>query len=86
MLTDAVGGSVQLNYVNPSAPSTPAVLATVLLTNSPQFYFDTSAIGQPAASLLVVGPLKGGATAVGRAQGRDPALVEFALKICPQAR
>jgi hypothetical protein len=47
-LTGMIGGQVQLDYVKESQPTgTPVALATVLLTNSTQLYFDISAIGQP---------------------------------------
>jgi hypothetical protein len=47
-LTGAIGSQVQIEYVNQSGPTNAWVyLATLVLTNSPQLYFDTSAIGQP---------------------------------------
>ncbi len=47
-LTGSIGNSVRLDYINRFG-STDAwiTLATVLLTENPQLYFDTSAIGQP---------------------------------------
>jgi hypothetical protein len=44
-----VGSSYSIQYVNVVGPTNAWVtLATVTLTNSPQYYFDVSAIGQPA--------------------------------------
>lgn len=47
-LSGSIGSSVRLDYINQFG-STDAwiTLATVLLTENPQLYFDTSAIGQP---------------------------------------
>ena len=47
-LTDAIGNSVRVDYINQFGPTDAwATLATVTLTNTTQLYFDTSAIGQP---------------------------------------
>ncbi len=47
-LTGAIGSHIQIDYVNQFGPTNAWVsLTTVLLTNSPQLYFDTSAINQP---------------------------------------
>ena len=48
LLTGSMGSSVRLDYINQSGPTDAWVtLATISLTNTPQLYFDTSAIGQP---------------------------------------
>jgi hypothetical protein len=48
-LTGAIGSSVRVDYINQFGPIDAWVtLDTVTLTSSPQLYFDTSAIGQPA--------------------------------------
>ena len=47
-LTGAIGNSVRLDYINQIGPTDAWVtLATVMLTNTSQLYFDTSAPGQP---------------------------------------
>ena len=47
-LTGNVGGSVRLDYINQFGPTNAWVtLNTVVLTNTPQLYFDTSSWGQP---------------------------------------
>ena len=44
-----IGSSYSIQYVNVIGPTNAWVtLATITLTNSPQYYFDVSAIGQPA--------------------------------------
>lgn len=48
-LTGAVGSSVRVDYINQFGPTDAWVtLDTVLLTNSPQFYYDLTAFRQPA--------------------------------------
>jgi len=48
-LTGTIGHSVRLDYINQFGPTDAWVtLATVPLTNTSQFYFDTSSTGQPA--------------------------------------
>ena len=48
-LKGAVGSAYRIDYVNSIGPSNAwTTLATVTLTNSPQLYFDISAIGRPA--------------------------------------
>lgn len=47
-LIGAVGLTYRLDYVNAVGSTTNWItLATITLTNSPEYYFDTSAIGQP---------------------------------------
>ncbi len=47
-LAGAIGGSVRIDYINQFGPTDAWVpLDTVLLTNSPQLYFDTTAFRQP---------------------------------------
>jgi hypothetical protein len=47
-ITGAVGGSVRIDAINTFGPTDAWVtLDTVTLTNTSQFYFDTSAVGQP---------------------------------------
>ena len=47
-LTGAPGNYIRLDYINQFGPVDAwRTLATVLLTNSSQLYFDTSAVGQP---------------------------------------
>ena len=47
-LTGSIGSSVRLDYINQFGPTDAWItLATASLTENPQFYFDTSAIGQP---------------------------------------
>lgn len=44
-----IGSSYTVQYINATGPTNAWVsLVTVTLTNSPQFYFDVSAIGQPS--------------------------------------
>ncbi|HEY5909464.1 MAG TPA: immunoglobulin domain-containing protein [Verrucomicrobiae bacterium] len=48
MLRGVAGNSVWIDYINQVGPTDAwAQLATVVLANSSQFYFDTSAVGQP---------------------------------------
>ena len=48
-LTGNVGGSLRLDYINAIGPTDAWVtLETVTLTNTAQFYFDVSVLGQPA--------------------------------------
>jgi hypothetical protein len=48
-LRGEVGWTYRLDYVNALGPTNAwNTLATITLTNNPQFYFDVSAIGQPA--------------------------------------
>jgi hypothetical protein len=48
MLTGNVGDSLRLDYINAIGPTDAwVVLATVILTNTSQLYFDVSALGQP---------------------------------------
>jgi hypothetical protein len=48
-LKGSVGWTYRIEYLNAVGPTNAwATLATVTLTNSPEFYFDASAIGQPA--------------------------------------
>lgn len=54
-LTGPVGSSVRLDYINQFGPIDPwQTLATVVLTNGSELYFDTSVIGQPARLYRVV--------------------------------
>ena len=47
-LFGTVGLNYRIDYLSPiGPPDSWTSLATITLTNSPQFYFDTSAIGQP---------------------------------------
>jgi len=47
-LTGAVGSQIQVDYLKQSGSTNAwTEVATVALTNASQFYFDTSAIGQP---------------------------------------
>jgi hypothetical protein len=48
-LTGNLGDTVRVDYINQFGPTDAwTTLATVTLTNTPQFYFDVSAPGQPA--------------------------------------
>jgi hypothetical protein len=48
-LTGSVGSTYRIDFLNAIGPTNDwAALATVTLTNSSEFYFDTSSIGQAA--------------------------------------
>jgi hypothetical protein len=56
-LNGTVGQSVYVEYINQLGPTDAWVpLATATLTNSPQFYFDAEAVGQPARLYRLVNP------------------------------
>jgi len=56
-LTGSVGSSVRVDCINQFGPTDAWVtLATVLLTDTSQVYFDTSAIGQPARLYRLASP------------------------------
>ena len=46
-LSGAQGGALRLDYINAVGPTNAWVTLTTMRTNTPQLYFDTSAIGQP---------------------------------------
>ncbi|HEY5913455.1 MAG TPA: choice-of-anchor tandem repeat GloVer-containing protein [Verrucomicrobiae bacterium] len=55
-LTGAIGSSVRVDYINQLGPIDAWVtLATVILTNTSEFYFDTATTGQPPRLYRVVG-------------------------------
>jgi len=54
-LNGALGSTYRIDYINAAGPTNAwAQLATVTLTNLHQFYFDLSAIGQPARFYRIV--------------------------------
>jgi uncharacterized repeat protein (TIGR03803 family) len=54
-LTGSIGDSVRLDYINQFGLTDAwATLATVVMTNTSQLYFDTSSIGQPARLWRIV--------------------------------
>jgi hypothetical protein len=54
-LTGVTGNSVRVDYINQFGPVDAWVsLATLTFTNTPQLYFDTSVIGQPARLYRII--------------------------------
>ena len=54
-VTGSIGGSVRVDAINQFGPTDAwATLDTVTLTNTSQFYFDTSSVGQPARLWRIV--------------------------------
>jgi hypothetical protein len=54
-LTGSIGGSVRVDAINQFGPTDAwGTLATVVMTNTSQLYFDTSSVGQPARLWRIV--------------------------------
>jgi hypothetical protein len=54
-LTGSIGGSVRVDAINQFGPADAwGTLATVVMTNTSQLYFDTSSVGQPARLWRIV--------------------------------